>query len=124
MVFSDLGRGASFVAVDWVQRSMRQSLGFSPYPGTLNLRLESGEELDAWREIQKLVRGVEITGPDASFCQARYFLVEIMGRHRGAVILPAVEGYPADKIEVIAPLRLKDELKLEDGDRVTLEFRD
>jgi CTP-dependent riboflavin kinase len=35
-----------------------------------------------------------------------------------------VEGYPADKLEVIAPLRLKEALAIEDGERVTIEFVD
>jgi riboflavin kinase len=123
LVFSDLGHAASFMALGWVQKSMQRSLGFAPYPGTLNLRLDSPEELAAWREVRRLLPGVEIAPPDSSSCQARCFLVEIMGRHRGAVILPEVGGYPEDKLEVIAPLRLKDELKLKDGDRVTVEFK-
>ena len=121
VVFSDLGRAASFMALDWVQASLSDKLGFSPYPGTLNLRLETESMIVAWREIQQS-SGIEIGAPDAAFCQARCFLVEIEGKHQGAVILPAVAGYPADKIEVIAPVRLKDELKLADGEPVTLEF--
>ena len=124
VVFSDLGRGASFMGLDWVQRSLRKSLGFSPYPGTLNLRLETEQVIAAWREIQAQVPGIEIAARDPSHCQARCFPVEIDGKHRGAVLLPEVAGYPADKIEVVAPVRLKDELKLADGGRVTLEFMD
>jgi riboflavin kinase len=121
VVFSDLGRAASFMALDWVQASLSDKLGFSPYPGTLNLRLETQPMILAWREIQQS-SGIELGAPGAAFCQARCFLVEIEGKHQGAVILPAVAGYPADKIEVIAPVRLKDELKLADGAPVTLEF--
>lgn len=121
VVFSDLGRAASFMALDWVKASLSDKLGFSPYPGTLNLRLETESMIAAWREIQQS-SGIEIGAPDAAFCQARCFLVEIEGKHQGAVILPEVAGYPADKIEVIAPVRLKDELKLADGEPVTLEF--
>ena len=121
VVFSDLGRAASFMALDWVQASLRDKLGFSPYPGTLNLRLETESMKAAWREVRQS-SGIEIKAPDAAFCQARCFLVEIEGKHQGAVILPEVEGYPADKIEVVAPVRLKDVLKLADGKPVTLEF--
>jgi riboflavin kinase len=121
IVFSDLGRAASFMSLDWVQSALSDKLGFSPYPGTLNLRLETKAMRASWRQIQKS-SGIEIGAPDAAFCQARCFLVEIGGKHQGAVILPQVDGYPADKIEVVASVRLKDELKLADGEPVTLEF--
>ncbi|MGH7767880.1 MAG: DUF120 domain-containing protein [Candidatus Binatia bacterium] len=122
VIFSDLGRAASFMALDWVQGSLSDKLGFSPYPGTLNLRLRTAGEKELWRVVRETGQGIEITAPDAAFCQARCFLVEIEGKHQGAVILPEVEGYPADKVEVVASVRLKDELGLADGEPVTLEF--
>ncbi|MFQ5903777.1 MAG: DUF120 domain-containing protein [Candidatus Binatia bacterium] len=122
VIFSDLGQGTSFMALDWVQRVLREKLGFSPYPATLNLRLESEKETALWKEIQRDTRGMDVFPPDSSFCDARVFPVKIEGKLRGAVLLPEVKGYPADKIEVIAPVRLKDELQLQDGERIALEF--
>ena len=124
VVFTDLGQASSFMALEWVQQSLREGLGFSPYPATLNLQLESENEMALWQEVKSQMAGIEIVSPDPSFCQARCFLVEIEGRVKGAVLLPGVEGYPVDKIEVIAPVRLKDALRLRDGEKVTLEFRD
>lgn len=126
-----MGQGASFMSLDWVQRALREKIGFSPYPATLNLRLESDRETDVWKKIQKEKSGLDIAPPDASFCHARLFRVEIEGpssarevKLKGAVLLPEVQGYPVDKIEVIAPVRLKDELQVQDGERITLEFMD
>ncbi len=122
VVFSDLGRASSFMGLEWVQRVLEEKLGFVPYPATLNVRLISEEEIAVWEEVKRQVRGVDIPSPDPSFCQARCFLVEIEGKRRGAVLLPEVEGYPPNKIELIAPVRLKDELRLQDGDSISLEF--
>ena len=124
VIFSDLGKAGSFMSLEWVQKSLREGLGFSPYPATLNLRLESENEMAVWREVKREISGLSITSPDPSFCQARFFLVDIGGEVKGAVLLPGVEGYPADKIEVIAPVRLKDALRLRDGEKITLEFKD
>jgi riboflavin kinase len=128
VVFSDLGRAASFMALDWVQRSLKENLGFTPYPATLNLKLETDHERELWRAVKSHGKGIEISAPEARFCQARCFLVTIEGKHQGAVqgavIVPEVEGYPADKLEVVAPVRLKDEMKLQDGGHITLEFID
>lgn len=123
-MFSDLGQAASFMALEWVQKSLREGLGFAPYPATLNLRLESESEKAVWREVKREMSGLSIASPDPSFCQARCFLVDIEGKVKGAVLLPGVEGYPVDKLEVIAPVRLKDALRLRDGAKITLEFKD
>jgi CTP-dependent riboflavin kinase len=37
-------------------------------------------------------------------------------------LLPNVAGYPKDKIEIVAPVRLKSALGVKDGDQLTLEF--
>jgi riboflavin kinase len=124
VVFSDLGRAASFIALDWVAAALEDALGFAAYPGTLNIKLDTPAARETWRNVQQKAAAIEISAPDNSFCAARCFLVDIEGNWRGAVILPDVEGYPADKVEVVAPLRLKDTLKLVDGMRVTLEFVD
>ena len=41
---------------------------------------------------------------------------------KGAVLLPEVANYPKDKIEVVAPVRLKDHFGVGDGDQLTVEF--
>lgn len=110
------------MSLDWVQEVLLEKLGFSPYPGTLNLRLESESEMAAWRQVKGQMKGIDIAPPDPSFCLARCFLVKIEGKYPGAVLRPEVDGYPQDKLEVIAPVRLKDQLRIEDGDRITLEF--
>lgn len=122
VVFSDLGQGATFMGLPWVQETLRERLGFAPYPATLNLRLESEQELAAWREVKRQLAGMDIPPPDSNFCRARCFLVDIERKQKGAVVLPDIESYPPNKVEVIAPVRLKDELAVRDGDRITLEF--
>ena len=122
MIYSDLGQASSFMALDWVQKALREGLGFSPYPATLNLRLESDKAMAVWQEVKNEMRGIDIIPPDPSFCKARCLLVEIEGKQKGAVLLPEVGGYPANKVEVIAPVRLKDELRVRDGEQITLEF--
>jgi CTP-dependent riboflavin kinase len=41
---------------------------------------------------------------------------------KGAVLVPDVSDYPKDKIEIVAPVRLKDAYGVQDGDALTLEF--
>ncbi len=129
MVFTDLGQGASFMALEWVQRVIRERVGFAPHPGTLNLRLESTEAMEQWKDLQKSMRGVDVPPAEASFCNARCFTARIGGPSVGpkdnetvAVLVPEVDNYPPDKLEVIAPFHVKDTLNVKDGDRLILEF--
>ncbi|MGH7823862.1 MAG: DUF120 domain-containing protein [Candidatus Binatia bacterium] len=129
VIFSDLGQASSFMALEWVQRALQQTLGFVPYPATLNVRPRDPEDARVWQMIQSEIRGVPLPPEDGGFCSARIFPVEIWSlvntrseKARGAVLLPEVTGYPKDKIEIVAPMRLKDEFGVQDGDRLTLEF--
>ncbi len=124
VVFSDLGQGASFMSLDWVQQALREKMGFSPYAGTLNLRVESEQDISLWKNLRKTMKGVDIPPSDASFCHARCFLARIdgPGDMQVAVVVPEVDSYPLDKIEIVAPFHLKDALNVHDGDRLTLEF--
>lgn len=98
-------------------------LGFAPYPATLNLRVNTETDREGWKEMRALP-GKPIVSPEASFCPAKCLQVKIGDEIEGGVIVPDVRDYPEDKIEVVAPVRLKDALKLKDGDRLSLEFVD
>jgi CTP-dependent riboflavin kinase len=64
------------------------------------------------------------------FCSARLYLVSLQRlvggdeRVNGAVLFPAVADYPDDKIEIVAPVQLKEALGVKDGDCLVLEFND
>jgi CTP-dependent riboflavin kinase len=129
VVFSDLGQAASFMSLDWVQEALRERLGFAPYPATLNLRLQSPEELRAWREMRKEETGIDVPPSGAAFCRASLYPVSVESpplrdKVDGAILLPHVDGYPPDKVEVVAAMRIKDRLNVQDGDLLTLETRE
>lgn len=129
VVFSDLGKASSFMAMDWVQQALKSALGFSPYPATLNLRPACEGDASIWLTVRREVKGIEMPPTDPSFCSAQLFRVRITKAHAagreavdGAVLLPRVADYPTNKIEVVAPVRLKDNLGVDDGDQLILEF--
>jgi CTP-dependent riboflavin kinase len=83
--------------------------------------------LERWEQIQRTAEAIEIVPPDPSFCRALCFQVEVSApssgeKVQGAVLWPQVTGYPADKIEVVAPVNIKQAFGVHDGDRLTLSF--
>jgi len=128
IIFSDLGQAASFMALGWVQEALKERLGFAPFPATLNLRPRAPEDARLWDALRQESEGISLPTADGH-CSARLYRVVIQGpggrpndKVRGAVLLPDVSGYPKDKIEIVAPVRLKDAFGVQDGDSVTLEF--
>lgn len=130
VIFSDLGQASKFMALDWVQDALRKALGFAPYPATLNLRPSTPQDARQWQAIQREVAPEPMAPIESGFCNAGLYSVSIQRLIRGdetvkgAVLLPAVIDYPEDKIEIVAPVRLKQALSVEDGDCLVLEFND
>jgi len=129
VVFSDLGHARHFMSLDWVRRAMEEKIGFDPYPGTLNLRLRRDAELDHWRFVKQTVVPIAMPSPDPSFCGSHYFMGFLTGWSGGdglperiAVVVPEVNDYPTDKIEIIAARALKTTYRIRDGDELTLVF--
>jgi CTP-dependent riboflavin kinase len=118
---SGLGEGADFTALDWVERQFRDKLGYQVHPGTLNLCL-SGSDWLAARDAMQVAAGIVIE-PPPGFCAAKCFPVLIDGCVEGVAILPEVAGYPEDKLEIVAPVAVRQQLRLIDGDRVVLQLR-
>ena len=117
------------MALDWVQNLLKQSLGYNPFPATLNVRPKGAVDAATWQRAQTELAGVPLAPTDGGYCSARLFPISIHrtesaggGSIAGAILLPEVKDYPKDKIEIVAAMRLKDHLDVHDGDALTLEF--
>ena len=121
-VVSGVGEGAHYVCLDGYREQFKAKLGFEPYPGTLNLRLLESS-LPQRRRLDSLpsITFKGFTRDGATYGDVKCLNVLIQGRARGAVILIDRTHYTDSTLEVIAPLRLRDELRLRDGDTVRLE---
>ena len=109
-VFSSTKRGKQFVNLSWVKKQINEKIRFNPYPGTLNLRLKNEMGVDKLRKAN----GITII-PEKGYCEGKCFKALIMGKVKGAVVLPDVPKYPADVLEILAPVNLRETLGLKDG---------
>lgn len=118
-VVSGIEKAAYFTQLDWVQEQCMEKLGFRPYPGTLNLEI-SEEDISIIEELQK-EEGIKLIPSDPEFCTARVLPVSL-GPVTGAIIIPAedVKVHEMNIVEVMAPIRIKDALKINNGDSLTL----
>ena len=119
-VFTGVGVAAGYTQSGWVVEQVRERFGFEPYPGTLNVRVDGAEGLEALAAV-RAGQGVALE-PAPGNCAARCYPARVAGKQVAAVVVPLVAGYPDDVLELLAPVRLRDALGLRDGDLVEVEI--
>ena len=115
-VISGGGDGKKFMELPWVKQQVTEKLGFMPYPGTLNVKL-NGKSAKQRKLIEK--------NPSAEICPAEGYYSGLLfkafiGIVECAIVLPEVPGYPKSLLEIIAPVNLRKTLQLEDDYEVTV----
>ena len=95
---------------------MKAKLGFTPYNGTLNLKLS--EESAKHRKQLEKATSIKVC-PAKGFCSGTVIKAS-MGALECAIVIPEVAGYPEDILEIVAPANLRESLQLMDGDEITV----
>ena len=121
-VVSGSGKAAFFTQLDWVREQCNQKLGFEPFPGTLNIEIFPGTPADP--ESLRSQKGIELIPADPSFCIAKVVRASIRGIDAAIVIPEKNVGVHGDHtLEVLAPVRLKTALGINDGDTVEITIK-
>ena len=119
VVFTGFGEGAYYMSVSYYLDQFSKKLGFRPYPGTLNLHLCGVKDLEVKR-LLKALPGIVITGFSndvRTYGGAKCFKGQIDGVECALVLIERTH-YGDDVVEIVAPVKLRDTLKLTDGDVV------
>lgn len=117
-VFSGSGEGTKFTELPWVKKQITEKLGFTPHPGTLNMKLIGNH---AKLELLKKAQTIEIL-PEKGFCKGKLFNAILMNEIKCAIVVPEIENYPENILELVAPINLREKLSLKDGDIVQLKI--
>lgn len=115
-VFSSRGEGKKFLELPWVKQQIKQKLGFTPYPGTLNVMLS--EESVKRKKLLEKAHSIQVWPADG-YCNGT-LIKALIGTLECAIVVPEVPAYPKDILEVVAPVNLREQLQLEDGGEVTV----
>ena len=118
-VITGLGEGQYYISLEGYRTQFKEKLGFDPYPGTLNIKLDA-QSIDIRKKITQSIRITGFTDQNRTFGKGSCFMVRISDIE-GAVITPERTHYPEDIIEIIAPVNLRNYLDLKDGHKVNVE---
>jgi riboflavin kinase len=121
-VFAGLGEGAYYIGLGGYRKQFAKILGFDPYLGTLNVKLD-GVMVERKKELRAF-DGIRVNGFESggrTYGGARCFKATV-----GKAAIPAAvlvidrTHYDDSVLEVISPKYIRGALKLEDGDPVEI----
>jgi riboflavin kinase len=122
-VFTGLGEGAYYISKEFYKKQFIEKLGFEPFPGTLNLKLTTDYDLKTRLELEAY-QAVEIQGfknEDRTFGVVKCYPAVIGNKVKGALISALRSHYGTSVVELIAPVNLRRQLKLRDGQKLKVE---
>ena len=121
-VFSGYGEGAYYMSKEGYREQFKKKLGFYPYPGTLNLRLD-----EPYKEVRKALEGLPSILIEGFKNENRTYgwlkVIPALVDETPAAVLISLERshYGDDVLEVVSKFNLRDRLKLKDGDLVKVK---
>jgi len=119
-IFSGIGKGKYYVGHPEYQKRFEEALGYKPYPGTLNVKLQDKvaiEEMKTLRSMQgEKIEGFTIAGE--GFSGLNCFDGKMM-EEKVTLLLIDVTYYNETVAELISPTYLRGKLDLKDGAKVS-----
>ena len=123
-VFSGLGEGAYYISMKGYKKQFLLKLGFEPFPGTMNLRLDSPVYRKVRRDLETM-KGIHIDGfkdGKRTFGGAECFRAMVNGKAEAAVLVIERTIHDDTVLEIISPVNLRKQFKLQDGDGVEVSI--
>jgi riboflavin kinase len=124
-----LGEGAWYISQEEYTSQFEDTLGFIPFPGTLNLRILNLDDLKKIAQIRQsepyIIHGFVKKG--RNFGDVMCYKARFDGGTMGAIIIPSRTHHNKDILEAIAPINLRVRLSdnpnipLRDGKNVKIE---
>jgi riboflavin kinase len=116
VAYTGQGCGNFFVEMPWVKRQLTKIMGFEPYLGTLNLRLNP----ESVKQRTRLTpQNGALVKPENGYLPGYLYKAKIFNQDC-YVVVPDVPTYPKDLLEIIAPDNLRNQFNVKDGDTVTI----
>ncbi len=121
-IVSGLGEGKYYLLLQRYRKQVKEKLGFDPYPGTLNIKLD---ETELWKREYFIQNDpIMIDGfkdGERTYGDLFAYPCKIEGSDVPcALIIPLRTHHPQSIIEIIAPDNLKEKFRKKDGDQLAV----
>lgn len=117
IVTSGQGKGAYFMSKSFYKDQFIKKLSFSPFPGTLNIKISESEI----QKIQQIKRDkLEKIKGEGNFGDVLLIRATLNPNINGAVVFPKKTTHSENILEFITAINVKESLGIKDNDNVKL----
>ncbi len=123
VVVEGIGDGRYYLSIPEYRDRLKELIGYYPYPGTLNLKLNSSEDYSRLRLFLSLEEPLYVESFKAHgriFGGVKCYPVLIDRRVKGHLIFPERSHHDDTVIEIISKFKLRDKLNLKNGSLVKI----
>ncbi len=114
-----IGEGRYYVSLPGYQKQFEEKLGLKAYPGTLNVKVKMPESLEFISSLEPImIDGFETK--DRTFGKLTAYKIRIHNID-AAIIVPERTRHEQEILEIIAPVSLKQKLKLKDNSGLKIQ---
>jgi riboflavin kinase, archaea type len=110
-VTSGVGEGRRYV--QQYLPILEKTLGFTCFPGTLNIEVNN---------IPELKNKITVLGPEENSVPVDCHLICIQDTYEGAIVRPHISKHGKNILELVAPINLREKLNVQDGDEIQCEL--
>lgn len=124
-IITGMGEGAYYMSLNGYKKQFKEKLGYEPYPGTLNIKLNSMLFVEARKEMLKYP-SINIEGfsdQSRTFGWVKCYPASINDSKNinSSILILERTHYDDSIIELIAPFSIKEQFSLKNGDYVKLK---
>ena len=124
-IITGMGEGAYYMSLEGYKKQFKEKLGYEPYPGTLNIKLNSMLFVEAKKEMLKYP-SINIEGfsdQSRTFGWVKCYPASINDSKNinSSILILERTHYDDSIIELIAPFSIKEQFSLKNGDYVKLK---
>ena len=120
-ICTGLGLASKFLRMKEYTEKIKKVVGFEPYPGTLNIKVDAEIIRHVLKEAYK-IKGFEKNGKKFGGFAIIPCKIKVKNEIPKAAIIFPEKSEHKDILEIISPIFLREALKLKDGDTVLIEL--
>lgn len=124
-IITGMGEGAYYMSLKGYKQQFKEKLGYEPYPGTLNIKLNSSLYVEAKKEMLKYpsinIEGFSDQSRTFGWVKCYPAYINDSDYINSSILILERTHYDDSIIEIIAPFSIKEHLSLKNGDYIKLK---
>ncbi|MBM3905832.1 MAG: CTP-dependent riboflavin kinase [Thaumarchaeota archaeon] len=125
VLVAGMGEGKYYMSLKGYTKQFLHKIGYVPFPGTLNVKLDKKEQIESLRQLANL-EGVKIDGfsdGKRTYGWVRCFACKINGKVDAQLILLERTHHDLSTIEIISKAEIRKKLGLKDDASLSIRIK-